>query len=324
MSRIVDFFKQVISKRALIPKVFSLLLAVALWAYIGSTKMGNFTFKVQVEFKRLPSSLVISKVNLTYITIELKGRKEELKNLTFKNVKAFINLENARVGDNQKYPIELTKNEIPDNISVGLSSRNIVVNIERKISKRIKVVPRIAGSLKKGFIAGNIKVTPEYVVATGAESVIKDISEIFTNEISVEKESARVVRDISLDKTSLRNISLNAETVNILIPVIEVANLTETECRVEIRNAREGFKYSVKNDKIRVYLKSRSAADMDKDYELECFLDVAGINPEKLLKDIKTPFLKDMRVSVAVKKGKEYYALFMVVPDRVILKVEKD
>ena len=73
-----------LKKRELIPKFIALFLAVILWAYISSTKLGEKSFKLNLDIKNLHKTLVISKFQNKSIRIILNGKKEELKSINFK------------------------------------------------------------------------------------------------------------------------------------------------------------------------------------------------------------------------------------------------
>ena len=136
MIKIIDEIRDIFNKKELIPKLVSLILAVFLWAYIGTTKMGEIKFKVPIEVKNLSKSLVISNIQRNSIMAILKGNKEDLNNVNLKNLKVFVDLKNPVIGDSVKYPIEVVKQQIPENIDFSLSTDKIAITIEKKISKR--------------------------------------------------------------------------------------------------------------------------------------------------------------------------------------------
>ena len=146
-------------------------------------------------------------------------------NVNVKSIKAIVNLEHPAIGVNQNYPIEIIKDEIPENIDLSLSTNEVNLIIERKIYKRVRIKTNIVDKVKEGYILGQIKIIPDSIIINGPESQVKSIDFVRTNSISIENETGRIVKEISIDKTDMSNLEMDISNVRIIIPIIEFLSI---------------------------------------------------------------------------------------------------
>src|SRR6056297_1596746 len=104
MNRIFEEINNIVNSHDLIPKLISLLLAVILWAYIVSTQVGEVKFNIPVEYRNLPKSLIVLEKEPPLISVVFKGKKDLLRNINTKNIKAYVNLKNPKRNKTTQYP----------------------------------------------------------------------------------------------------------------------------------------------------------------------------------------------------------------------------
>ena len=120
MKRIINNIWQQFNRNDILPKIASLLLAIIVWAYISSTKIGEIKVRIPINFENLSKALLITEVETGYISLALSGKKEDLKNINKKDFKIIVNLENPIIGKYKKYQVEVIKADIPENIDMSL------------------------------------------------------------------------------------------------------------------------------------------------------------------------------------------------------------
>lgn len=310
----------VLSRRDLVPKLVSLLLAVMLWAYIGSTKLAEVDYRIPLELKNQPAGLVVTKQNLNSITLHLNGKKEDVANFNIKNVKAVVNLESAREGENLRFPIVLVKQEIPESIRLNISRKYVTLDLGKKLTRRVAVEPVLGENIRDGLVAGQPIVRPEYVIIAGEEAVIRLIDSVKTEPIHPGSEPGKIDREVPIDRAELRGAELSTGTVRVQVPVYEMDNLHKYEVPVTARNLREGYRFDTQRKKVRVYVKTpgRDTALVAED--CEAHLDFSRVN--FALVDEKKELSVNLRVSASIKPGKEGVVV-MVMPVSLQVKVKK-
>jgi YbbR domain-containing protein len=318
MSAFVKRFADVLSRRDLVPKLVSLFLAAMLWAYIGSTKLAGVDYRVPIEIKNAPPGLVITRQNLNNITINLSGKKEDIANFNIKNVKAVVNLESAREGENQRFPIVLMKQEIPESIRVNISRKYVTLDMAKKLARRVAVEPVLSEQIKDGLVTGHPVVKPEYVVISGEEAAVKLIDTVRTEPIPVTGDAGKIDRDVAIDRSDLRGLEVNTGTVRVQFPVYEMENLFRFEVPLAARNLAEGFTYDVPRKKIRVFVKKTAGEAQVTAEDFEAYLDFSRVNFSLI--DGQKEFTVNMRVGAALKGGREGASVVMVRP--VLLQVK--
>jgi hypothetical protein len=324
MNRIIKEIKEVLSRRDLIPKIVSLLLAVFLWAYIGSTKIGEIKFKVPIETRNLSKSLVVSYMQRNSITVTLNGNKDDIKNVNVKNLRVFVNLENPVLGENVRYPIEVVKQQIPENIDYSLSSNRVSMTVEKKFYKKVKVIPLISGKLKKGYVMGNIKVNPEFIVLSGPKSIIQDIESIKTKGFSIEDEMTNIVREVPIDRENIKNVDVSHVNVSLTIPVFDSSNLFRFDKVVELRNADESFSYKfLSSNSIILFVKATREEVQFSEDDFEVFVDIASKNLKKTFSKVKENSIVEGFTIKVSPRSRENIKFVYTIPEMVSIRIVK-
>ncbi len=324
MNKLLYHLKEIINKKELIPKVVSLILAVFLWVYIGSSKIGEVDFRVPIEVKNLSRSLVVSYMPRKSVTLTLNGVKEDLTNVNVKNLKVFVDLQNPVIGEKSKYPVEIVRQQIPEGIDFSLSTNEVTIIVEKRVTKRVKVIPIVSGDVQEGYLMGNVRVTPEYVTISGPASEIADIDSVKTKSIAINNEKKNIAREVSIDQNDLKNIEINEGSVTVLIPVFESSNLQRFSKSIELKNIDNEYTYILIGDKdVNLYVKTREEdARVDED-DFDIYINVSSINIEKELKKTKTDFIVyEFRIAVLNKSGVDI-AFMYTVPEKIMIKISK-
>jgi hypothetical protein len=331
MKKVISFFnfKSIENNLGKIPvkketaaKVISLLMSVALWGYISSTKMSEIKFKLPVEIRNLPASMTVSDMPDRSLIVVLEGKKEYMKNVGSKNIKLFVNLEKPVPGEPNEYPVQYIKYELPEGINVSLPKAEIKITAEKIIEKRVRVIPKISGSLKSGNIIGKITVTPEFVLVRGAKSTVKEINYIYTEDISIEDETGEIVKEVELAKENLKEVSVNETSIKVVIPIINYGDLYSLDVPVIIKNMNKNFKYMLENPTVKVYMKSSDKKGILPG-DIEVSVDAGMIQYKTASGADRQKTTQDILAAVLIKKYGDSIQVVSVAPEKVTLKAEK-
>lgn len=327
MIKFIQNIKNLIINRELVPKFIAILLAVILWAYIGSTKLGEINFNLQIERRNLPRALVISWIKYNDIKITLKGKKEQLKNFNIKNtrIKAFVNLDNPEIGKKHSYPVEIIENSIPENLNLSYSPSRVDIVVEKMSKKLLKVEPLITGNIKKGYVRGKIKINPEYLYIFGPESVLKKIETIKTNPLSITNEISRIDKEIGLDIGKYNNIELSIPRVRVTVWIHESANLINLVKSITVKNIAKTYSYEFlgKKSVTLVIRKLNDSGNISKE-SIDVYVDLSSIDIDEMLKSSKNNnFTTELPIKVAFREKSDSIKIIYTDPERISIKIIK-
>ncbi len=325
MNAFFEKIKQVFQKSNLTARLICLVCAVMLWVYVASTKKGEITVRVPIEFRNIPATEVIVKKQFKSVMIVLSGKNEDIKSVDTKSIKAFVNLENAASGENLQYPIEINRAIVPDTVSVDLSQQKLLLSIEKREYKKVIVIPETSGKPRNGYALGTIKILPEYVTVSGAASQLRKIDAVYTKKIHVNTILKRMSVEVALNIESMNDITVDTPKVTAGITVFDTAGLLKVKIQPRIRSISDRYNYSLMDSSITVYLKpSQDGVEVLND-DLEAFVDVVVPETGFLLVENEDSLEKNMPVILTFKNRmkRDMLRTIQIVPDSVPVKITK-
>lgn len=304
-------------------KVASLLLSIALWAYLANSKKGDIRFRIPIVISNLPENMVVTKISNKSVIAVLQGRKEYLKNVNVKSIKAVVNLKKPVIGKALDYPVEIIKNEVPVSIKVIVKKKTVNILVERKIAKNVAVIPRIIGKVTEGRVIGKYSVDPETIIIKGSKSIVSDINHIYTKNISVDGMFEDIDRIVELEKDLDPNVIFSETKVRVTIPIIDYGNLLSLNVPVKLLKKSNAYSYELLNNKVKVYIKTIGK----KKVFPENIAVTVDVSPARLKKEVKNigeePVSVKLPVSANFVNLKEGMEIITIVPETVEVKVKK-
>lgn len=154
-------------------KLLALILAVLLWFAAWGLASGTKEIKgVPIEAKNLRASLAYSLDNYE-VDLKIAAKNSTLDKLGASDFKAVVDLNDWQKGTYQT-GIEL-KNPSGVEIISALPD-NLMVRIEDREEKEVKVEAIIEGVPAEDYLVGSIKLEPEKVIASGPKSEIDKLN----------------------------------------------------------------------------------------------------------------------------------------------------
>ena len=167
-------------------RVISLLLAAVLWIVVAGGDTVERGLNVPVELRNFPSDLEITGDLVNNVDVRLRASPGLVESLDSDQVRARIDLEGAEEGEQI---IQLTA----DNIEVPFGFRVVRItpslltfNLERAMSKKVPVHPRIVGTPAPGYEVADYASDPLEVSVAGPRSRVQEIENAFTEPVSVD------------------------------------------------------------------------------------------------------------------------------------------
>ncbi len=233
MNRFIEKVKAAAAKYDLVPKIVCFLIALGLWGYISESSVGEEKFRIPLNMENLPKNMTVYKVSNKYISVLVQGRKEQLKTVQLKNLRAVVNLQNCRPGS-ALYPVQIQRTDIPETIKVEPVQSQVDVTVEMMSVKKVPVIISISGSPAEGYYAGAASVKPDFVEIRGAGSVLDKIDKIPTADISVSGASRDMVLETGLRLDRLSSVEVSDTSVQVMIPVGKDGSIYEVKVPVSV------------------------------------------------------------------------------------------
>ncbi len=172
-------------------RLLALGIAIGIW------------FNASVE-DRLVSSEKVVEANVTYnrpsgfmitesvrsVDVRLLGNERAIRQLSPYQVDVQVQLTPRQEGT---VPISLGPEDVlaPEGLEVvSIEPSEISVTLEREVTERVPVIPRIEGTPARGTEAGEPEVFPNQVLVTGPESMVNRLGSLTTDLISLDGRSA--------------------------------------------------------------------------------------------------------------------------------------
>jgi len=180
-------------------KLLSLAFALVLWFFVMGERKLEVGYTVPLELKNTPPGMMVANEVPSLVDVRLSGPRTMLMNLSPKDISISVDLADLKPGLTSFKRLEERLN-IPSGVKVTRLSPSFVdVKLERIKEKMVPVQVVFSGVPAEGFQVSAVRVNPERVGVEGAESEIKDVSEVVTDPVDVEgvKESFTLMVPIS-------------------------------------------------------------------------------------------------------------------------------
>jgi YbbR domain-containing protein len=287
MKRLLQIAAAFAIRKNFFAKTICLALAVVLWALVSSSKIETLKFKIPIQYKNLPQELMVSNISDKFATLIFEGKSDDLKNPLLKNVKAVVNLEYAAAGEARAYPLEIEKQDIPDDILVSSAQNEVMVTVDTKEEKWVEVIPSLAGSAPPGKVIIDRSVAPERVKIAGPSSQIDEIQSVETQDVPVAEGASDFERRVGLKKDDkFKYITFGERNFTVKVTLADLKDISAVRAPVKLRGAVRGYGYEIKNTAVEVYVRLRENRTLTPD-DIDAFVDAAELNLNKIFENEK-------------------------------------
>jgi YbbR domain-containing protein len=176
-------------------KLVSMVFALVLWFFVMGERRVEVGYTVPLELKNVPSDMMIANEVPSLVDVRLSGPRTMLMNLSPSDISISVDLSDLKPGLTSFKRLEERLN-IPSGLKVTRLSPSFVdVRLDRVKTKSVPVEAVFAGVPAEGYSLGEVKIKPPRVEVEGAESELKDVSEVMTEAVDIEgvKESFALI-----------------------------------------------------------------------------------------------------------------------------------
>ncbi len=193
------FLKEFFFKNKIL-KVMALTFAIALWILVEGEKRTEVGFLIPLEFRNLPKDMVIIGKPVKEVEVRVLASKKVMSKLSPMQLSASIDLSTAKQGINN-FIVASRDIKTPKGTEIiKANPSSILIHLETVITKLVPVKVKLSGSTAGGFNVKDISIEPDSVVLFGTQSALKDINEIYTDQMDI--------TGIKTDKTTMVHIQL--------------------------------------------------------------------------------------------------------------------
>jgi YbbR domain-containing protein len=204
-------------------KLISIFLAVILWYFVINEKRGENALSIPLDFRNIPSSLIIVKNPVESINIRITGPQTLLMGLSSRDVKAIIDLSDAKAGVST-FEIQPEHITLPRGLRVSIwSPPSIILRFDELFKKTVLVEAVLVGKPLEGYKIAGVWVDPPAVEIVGAQSEVKGLRKIFTEEVDVSGLKKDTIKKAALSLGELHIKSVSSQEVKVNIKCGKVA-----------------------------------------------------------------------------------------------------
>jgi len=168
-------------------RLLALGIAIGIWfnasvqdRLVSSEKV----VEASVSYNRPRGFIIINPVRS--VNVRLLGSKKAIRQLNPYQVNVTVELSRRQEGS-AIVNLEPENVSTPDGLEVAaIEPGTIRVDLEREVTQRLPVTPRLVGKPAAGAVAGEPEVFPNQVLVTGPESLLARVEALSTTPISLD------------------------------------------------------------------------------------------------------------------------------------------
>jgi len=199
-----------------IRKIVAIIFSFGLWFFVAIDNNYQYEKDIQIIYTNLPDSLILVD-SVPSLRVVFSGRGGALLTTWAAPPKARCDLNKPKLGENT---IPVKKLLIPvafDDIALYYNTASIKVTVDRKKTKVVKINVPFKGSPKKGYSVSDIIVL-DTVEITGPANILKNITAIPTETLSVKNTNSPFLTKLEIEKTA-SNIHVSQEEVRLEVRI---------------------------------------------------------------------------------------------------------
>jgi YbbR domain-containing protein len=202
-------------------KLIALVVAMVIWFNASGQQEIKRDYQAALKFVNVPDTLMVTGRVPTDVELSVSGTRRQLLFLGFRKMSVRVNLARATPGRFSQR-LAVSDVELPAGIEPGdvriTSPLAVDINLERVISKRMRVSVILSGSLPNNFMLSRVpEAKPAWVVVTGPESAVTPLEKLPTKSIDLTKIRESAERDVALDYDSR---TLQCEPDHVVVSVL--------------------------------------------------------------------------------------------------------
>jgi YbbR domain-containing protein len=179
-------------------KIWSVVLAVALWLAVTGDESVERGLRVPLELQQFPSGLELQNDAPALVDVRVRGESGALGRVGPGDIVAVLDLKAARPG---RRLFQLTPEQVraPFGVEiVQVSPSSIALAFENSATRQLPVVPAVEGVPAAGFVVGKPVSNPTTVEVVGPESAVTRATDALTDPVSVSGAKQDITENVNI------------------------------------------------------------------------------------------------------------------------------
>lgn len=238
-------------------KLLSIGVAVLLWLVVTGDPVVDRTMRVGLELQRIPAGLELVGTVPDSVSARVRGPASRLSALAPGDLSAVVDVDGVKAG-RRLFALTPAQVTAPFGVEVSqVTPATLPLLFEPTATAVVPVRPRVEGAPVSGHSVTHVAVTPSQVRVTGPESVVRGLTELVTEPVSIDGATTLVREAVTIDagESSLRldggpgavvTVTISADTMERTVTGVAIAlrggvkgRLTPAAAAVTVRGARE-------------------------------------------------------------------------------------
>lgn len=215
-------------------KVLSVVFAIIFWLFVmdqENPEMSKWIVNIPVELKNeqmlLDDGLVLMDKTEKFVEVEIRGRRNDVMNVTAEDIKVTANLLGHGKGNAS---VALDKTILQNNVVISdISQQEVKLFIDQIIEVPKPVDIGIIGKIKSGFIKDQMVILPEEVLVKGPETYVNAVSgikgELDVTELTEDTNKEVAIYTVDNDGNMVSNIELGVQYVDVQMGIKKVKSI---------------------------------------------------------------------------------------------------
>jgi YbbR domain-containing protein len=166
-------------------KIISIVLALLLWTFIMGERRLEVGYPVPLELQSIPKGLMVANEVPSLIDVRVSGPRTLLSKISPNDISIVVDLSDLKPGLTTFKRLEERLN-LPSGLRVTrLSPSFIDLKLERIKQKLVPIKIIFSGEPLSGFKVGKVRSVPDEVIIEGAESELKNVSEVTAEKVNL-------------------------------------------------------------------------------------------------------------------------------------------
>lgn len=168
-------------------KVICLIIAIFLYVFHQVSLIDKKTIVVPLTIQEEGVVMHVGTVPQS-VAVVIRTSTDNLKFISANEIDAFVNLDTITEKGVYELPVRVTLSEslqALDPLEVRLKENKIILEVDKKAFKYVKIEPSVVGEVAHGYEISNVAVSPSTVKISGPEAIVNATQQVYTNRINV-------------------------------------------------------------------------------------------------------------------------------------------
>ena len=264
--------------------VLSLIIALGLW--IAGHRDIERAIEVPVEFRNIPSDLMVLDNRVDYVVLRLSGPRTLVSTLDADDLKLRVDLDGSKSGS-LSFPLGPSSFNIPRGVTVARITPPIIhLRLDPVIKRELPVSIRLSGKPLAGYKIEETAVQPESISVRGPADEIRRMTLVETLPIDVEGSRSSIKRTVRLS-TDGKPLTFTPEQVSVAITIVEEDSIKDFKnVEIGVRGASGDYVVTPKVAQVRLFGPRRILDKLELGAD-QVYLDLDGLAPGEHSVDLK-------------------------------------